>query len=162
MNIPSLPTQHQISVIGTHVAAAAGSVIAVVGYTHIADATQVADATAAVGKISDGVSLIMQGGGTLILIGTTIFATIRSGPFASLLRSVTAIAQDPAKLAQVKTGDTGATLDQKAALLLVTDKLPEVAGIATVRTDVGKALADAVPSETVQPTTTPTFNNKAS
>jgi hypothetical protein len=146
----NLPTQHQLAVLGTHVAAGAASAIAVIGFTHIADSSQVADATTAIGQISDGVALIMKGGGTLGTIGIAIYATVKSGPFASLLRAVTSIASDPAKLAQVQQNTTGATLPEKAALVLVTDKLPEVAGIGTTRDEAGKELAMSVPSPTVQ------------
>jgi hypothetical protein len=146
----NLPTQHQAAVFGTHIAAAAASAIAVIGFTHVATPDQVRDATTAVGQISDGVALIMKGGGTLIGFGVTIYATVKSGPFASLLRAVTAIASDPAKLAQVQAGATGATLTEKAALLTVTDKMPEVVGVGTTLTPDGKALALAVPSSSVQ------------
>jgi hypothetical protein len=151
----NLPTQHQIAVLGMHATTAAGTAIAVIGFTHIATPDQVQNATAAIGQISDGVALIMKGGGTLMVTGAAVYATIKSGPFASLLRAVTSIAGDPAKLAQVQQGDIGATLPEKAALVLVTDKLPEVAGVGTTQTQAGKELAMAVPSPTVQIVTTP-------
>lgn len=141
-----LPTQHQFAVAGTHLAAAAGAVIATLGFSHIATPDQVADATTAIGQISDGVALIMKGGGTLFGVGVGIYAFIKSGPFASLFRAAASIAADPAKVAQLKT----LTVAEQAPLVAVTDKLPDVAGVGTTRTEAGQALAQAVPSPTVQ------------
>lgn len=141
-----LPTQHQFAVVGTHVAAGAAAVVATLGFTHIATPDQVANATTAIGQISDGVALIMKGGGTLFGIGTVIYAFIKSGPFASLFRASAAIAADPAKMEQLKT----LTVAEQAPLVAVTDRLPDVAGVGTTRTEAGLALAQTVPSPTVQ------------
>lgn len=144
----NLPTQHQFAVAGTHAAAAAGAVVATLGFSHIATPDQVSSATTAIGQISDGVALIMKGGGTLLGIGAAIYAFVKSGPFASLFRAVSTIAADPAKMDQLKT----LTIEQQAPLVAVTDKLPDVAGVGTTRTEAGQALAQAVPSATVQAT----------
>jgi len=143
----NLPTQHQFAVFGTHAAVAAGTVVAMLGFTHIATQDQVTAATTAIGQISDGVALIMKGGGTLLGIGAAIYAFVQSGPFASLLRAVTSIASDPAKMDQLKT----LTVAQQAPLVAVTDRLPDVAGVGTTHTEAGNALAESVPSLTVQP-----------
>lgn len=142
-----LPTQHQFAVAGTHLAAAAGAVVATLGFAHVATPDQVASATTAIGQISDGVAQIMKGGGTLLTIGAGIYAFVKSGPFASLFRAVSSIAADPAKMEQLKS----LTVAEQAPLVAVTDKLPDVAGVGTTRTDAGMALAQAVPSNTVQP-----------
>lgn len=147
----NLPNSHQIAVFGTHAATAAAAAVAVLGFGHIASTDQVTSATTAIGQISDGVALIMKGGGTLVGVGVAIYATVRSGPLASLMRAVTAIAADPKTMQQVKDGTTGATLPEKAALIAVTDKLPEVAGVGTTLTPEGRTLASMVPSNTVQP-----------
>ncbi len=144
----NLPTAHQYAVFGTHAAASAAAVVAFIGFTHVAPADQVQSATVAIGQISDGVALIMKGGGTLVGFGMAIFAAVKSGPFASLLRAAASIASDPAKVDQLKT----LTVAEQAPLVTVTDKLPDVAGVGTTRTQTGQALANAVPSATVQST----------
>jgi hypothetical protein len=143
----NLPTQHQIVVAGTQVATAAASVIATLGVVHLLTPADVTNSTAAIGQITDGIGKIMTGAGTLIAIGSGVYATIMASPFASIFRASKAIASDPAKLAQLQATPT----DQQAALVTVTDRLPDVAGVGTVRTAAGQALANAVPSPTVQP-----------
>lgn len=142
----NLPTQHQAVVAGAHIATAAAAVVATLGFTHVIDPAQVNDATQAISSIGDGLAKIMTGVGTLIALGSGIYATISSGPFASLFRASAAIAADPAKMAQLKT----LTVAQQAPLVTVTDRLPEVAGVGTTLTTAGQALAQAVPSPTVQ------------
>lgn len=141
-----LPTQHQFAVFGTHLVAAAGAVVATLGFSHIATPDQVADATTAIGQLSDGVALIMKGGGTLLGIGVGIYAFIKSGPLSMLFRAAASIAADPAKVAQLKT----LTVAEQSPLVAVTDQLPNVAGVATTSTPAGARLADSVPSSTVQ------------
>lgn len=142
----NLPTQHQIAVVGTHVATAAAAVIAALGFTHIISAADVSNAGQAVSQISEGLGKMMAGIGTLVGIGSTVYAFVTSGPLASLFRSTKAIAASPELTTQLQA----APISDKAPLVTVTDKLPEVAGVGTTRTDAGKALADAVPSSTVQ------------
>lgn len=143
----SLPTQHQVMVAGAAIAAFASGGVAVFGYVHIIDPAQVSDATQAISSIGDGLGKIMTGVGTLAGIAIAAYNTIKSGPFASLFRASAAIAADPAKMEQLKT----LTVAQQAPLVAVTDKLPDVAGVGTTRTDAGMALAQAIPSNTVQP-----------
>lgn len=142
----NLPTQHQIAVAGTVAASSAASVIATLGFVHLLNPADAMNATAAISQIGDGFAKVMAGTGTLITIGAGVVATVRSSPLASLFRASKTIAADPALTAQMAT----ASLPEKAALVLVTDKLPEVASVGTTRTEAGKALADAVPSITVQ------------
>jgi len=146
----NLPTQHQIVVVSAHIGTAATTVIATMGIMHLITPAQVADAGQAISQIGDGLGKVMAGLGTLGAIAISIYTFFTSGPFASLFRASAAIASDPAKLAQLQQGTAGATLDQKVALVTVTDRIPEVAGVGTTRTDDGKALAELVPSATVQ------------
>lgn len=141
-----LPTQHQMVVAGAHIATAGAAVIATLGFVHVLNPAQVNDATQAISSIGDGLAKIMTGVGTLIALGSGIYATISSGPFASLFRASAAIAADPAKMDQLKT----LTVAQQAPLVAVTDRLPDVAGVGTTHTTDGQALAQAVPSPTVQ------------
>ena len=151
----NVPTQHQLAVAGTAAATSAASVIATLGMVHLLNPADAANATAAISQIGDGFAKIMAGSGTLITIGAGVYATVKSSPLASLFRASKAIAADPVLTEQVKS----AALADKAPLVILTDKLPEVANVTTTRTDAGAALADAVPSPTVQPLSsiTPTF-----
>lgn len=145
----NLPTQHQIVVAGAHIATAGAAVVATLGFTHVLNPAQVNDATQAISSIGDGLAKIMTGLGTLIALASAVYATISSGPFASLFRASAAIAADPAKMAQLKT----LTVAEQAPLVAVTDKLPDVAGVGTTTTGTGLELARSVPSNTVQPAT---------
>jgi|GEM_PF-4057400 len=143
----NLPTQHQVAVASSALAVSATSVIATLGFVHLLNPADAANATAAVSQIGDGLAKILAGSGTLITIGTGVFMTIKSSPLASLFRASKTIAADPGLTEQVKA----ATLADKAPLVILTDKLPEVARIPTTNDEAGRALAKAVPSDTVQP-----------
>jgi hypothetical protein len=142
----NLPTQHQLVVAGSAVGVFTSGALAMFGFVHIIDPTQVADATQAISMIGEGLGKVMTGVGTMVGIGIAAYNTISSSPFASLFRASKDIASDPVKLEQLKT----ASIDQQAPLVVVTDKLPDVAGVGTTQTQAGKALATAVPSVTVQ------------
>lgn len=144
----NLPTQHQVVVAVAAGGVFASGAVAMFGYVHIIDPAQVNDATQAISQIGDGLGKVMTGVGTLAGIGIAAYNTIKSGPFASLFRASAAIAADPAKMEQLKT----LTVEQQAPLVAVTDKLPDVAGVGTTRTEAGQALAQAIPSSTVQVT----------
>jgi hypothetical protein len=143
----NLPTKHQIVVAGAAAATFASGAIAMFGYVHIVDPAQVVDATQAINQIGEGLGKVMAGVGTLAGIAIAAYNTILSSPFASLFRASAAIAADPAKMDQLKT----LTVAQQAPLVAVTDKLPDVAGVGTTSTMAGQELAQAVPSNTVQP-----------
>lgn len=145
----NLPTGHQVIVAGSAVAVFASGAVTMFGYAHIIDPAQVTDATQAINQIGEGAAKIVTGVGTLAGIGLAAFNMIRSSPFASLFRSATAIAADPAKMEQLKS----LTVAEQAPLVAVTDKLPDVAGVGTTTTGSGLELARAVPSNTVQPAT---------
>ena len=145
----NLPTQHQLVVAGTHIATSAATVVATLGMVHVLTPSGVSDAGQAISQISDGFAKIMTGAGTLIALGSGIYATIMSSPFASLFRASATIAADPVKMAQLRSTPT----EQQAPLVAVTDRLPDVAGVGTTLTPAGQRLALAVPSTTVQPVT---------
>ena len=142
----NLPTQHQIAVAGSALAISATSVIGTLGFVHLLNPADAANATAAISQIGDGFAKMMAGAGTLITIGTSVYMTVKSSPLASLFRASKTIAADPGLTEQVKV----ASLADKAPLVVLTDKLPEVASVSTTRTEAGSALANAVPSNTVQ------------
>jgi len=142
----NLPSQHQIAVVGTHAASIAAGGIAALGFAHVISPSDVTNAGQAIHQISDGLGQVMAGLGTLFGIGTAAYAFVTSGPLASLFRSTKAIVADPSLTAQLQA----APIADKAPLVAATDKLPEVAGVGTTVTPAGKALADAIPSATVQ------------
>lgn len=147
----NLPTSHQVAVVGTHVATGAAAAIAALGFAHVISPADVSNAGQAISQIGDGLAKVMAGLGTLFGIATATYAFITSGPLASLFRATKAIVASPELTAQV----AAAPLADKAPLVLVTDKLPEVAGIGTTQTQAGKELAMSVPSPTVQTVNTP-------
>jgi hypothetical protein len=147
----NLPTTHQLAVVGAHAASITAGAIAALGFAHVISPDDITNATQAVSQIGDGLGKVMAGLGTLFGIATATYAFFTSGPLASLFRASKAIAADPALTAQVQA----APLVQKVDLVTVTDKLPEVAGVGATNTPAGRALADLVPSNTVQTVTTP-------
>ncbi len=142
----NLPSQHQVAIAGTAVATSAASVIATLGFVHLLNPADAANATAAISQISDGVAKIAAGAGTLITIGTGVYVTISSNPIWSFLRSSKTIAASPELTEKIKAS----SIEDKAPLVVLTDKLPEVARVGTTNNDAGRAMAKAVPSNTVQ------------
>ncbi len=142
----NLPTQHQIAVAASAVAISATSVIGTLGFVHLLNPADAANATAAISQIGDGFAKMMAGAGTLVTIGTGVYVTISSNPIWSFLRSSKTIAASPALTEQIKAS----SLADKAPLVVLTDKLPEVVGVPVTNNDAGRALANAVPSLTVQ------------
>ncbi len=140
------PTSHQWAVLGSHTVVAAGGAIGAVAFFGGLDQAQVAEATQDVNRIAADVKDLVGAVGSLAALAMTAYSVIKSGPFASFFRAAADIAADPKKMAQVQV----ASLEQKASVVTITDKLPEVAGVATVDTRGGQALATAVPSNSVQ------------
>ena len=149
MNLPPLPTKHQVAVAGTHVTVSIISIIGAAAYFGVLSPAQVQDATNDVHRIAADLGDLYTAIAGLAGIAITAYATIRSGPLASLFRAVHDIAGDPVKMEQVGAAATGITTADKASLVAVTDKLPEVAKVITANTPDGQKLADAVPSPTV-------------
>ncbi len=141
-----MPTKHQVAVAGTHVVVGVTSAIAALAYFGVLSPAQVQDANNDVHRIAADLADLYSAGAGLIAIITMVFAAVRSGPLASLFRAARDISADPAKLAKVQNS-TG--FEDKVAIVTITDKLPEVAGVTTVDTSMGKSLATAVPSPTV-------------
>ena len=144
----NLPTTHQMAVAGTVIGSSAASVIATLGFVHLLSPADANNATAAISQIGNGLAQIMAGAGTLFTIGGTIYAAIKSSPLASFFRSSATIAASPDLTSQVNS----ASIDQKAAVVTIADALPQVVKIETTPDMAGRALATAVPSNSVQPT----------
>lgn len=145
MNI-TMPTKHQLAVIASHGVVAAGAGIGALAFFGGFTPDQAQEATALVNRISADVKDLIGAFASLGSLLMIAYSAIKSGPFASFFRAAADIAADPKKMAQVQA----ATLEQKAPVVSITDKLPEVAGIATNDTIGGNALATAVPSNSVQ------------
>ena len=140
------PTRHQIAVVGSHAVVGASAAISTLAFMGALTPAQVQEATQDVSRIVSDLKDLYGALAGLAGLAMVAYSTIKSGPFASLIRAAQDIAADPKKIAQLQV----ATLDQKAPLVTLTDKLPEVAGGATVATKDGQALATAVPSTSVQ------------
>ena len=140
------PTSHQWAVFGSHAVVAAGGAIGAVAFFGGIDQAQVAEATQDVSRIAADVKDLVGAVGSLAAIAMTAYSVVKSGPLASFFRAAADIAADPKKMAQAQV----APLAQKKDVVAITDKLPEVAGVATVDTRGGQALAEAVPSSSVQ------------
>jgi hypothetical protein len=145
MNI-TLPSKHQWAVIGSHAVVGAGGIVAGVAFFGGLNPAQVQVATQDISRISSDVTDLIGAVSSLAALAMGAYTVLKAGPLASFFRSSAEVAADPAKIAQVQV----ATLDQKTPVVTITDKLPEVAGVATVNTRGGQALATAVPSSTVQ------------
>lgn len=147
MNINvSMPTKHQMAVLGSHAVVAAGGAIGALAFFGGLDHAQVQEATQDVNRIASDVADLIGAVGSLAALAMAAYSTIKSGPLGSFLRASQAIAASPKLMDQVRA----APLDQKASVVAITDNLPEVAGVATVNTRGGQALATAVTSSTVQ------------
>ena len=140
------PTSHQWAVLGSHAVVAAGGAIGAVAFFGGLDQAQVAEATQDVNRIAADVKDLVGAVASLATLAMTAYSVIKSGPFSSFFRAAADIAADPKKMVQAQA----ASLDQKAAVVAITDNLPEVAGVATTNTNSGQKLATAVPSDSVQ------------
>lgn len=147
MNINlTMPTKHQVAVLGSHVVVGAGAVIGTLAFTGLLSPSDVQTATNDVHRIASDVTDLVGAAASLGAIAMTVFSTVRSGPIGSFFRAALAINSDSKLIDKVKT----ASLNDKAPLVAITDQIPEVAGVGTINTQGGKALATAVSSSTVQ------------
>lgn len=147
MNINvTMPTKHQLAVLASHGVAIAGGALSALFFAGVLTQAQVTDATSDVNRIVADLKDLYGAVAGLATIAMVAYSTVKSGPFASFFRAATEINSDPKLLAQAQL----ASFDQKVAVVSITDKLPEVAGVATVNTRGGQALATAVPSSSVQ------------
>jgi hypothetical protein len=131
----------------SHVIVGAGAVVATLGAVHVLSPDDATKASAAFAQIGDSLTKLVVAVSTLAGIASTVYVTVTNGPLGMLFKGSKAVAASPALTQQVKT----ASLEAKAPLVTVTDQLPEVAGVGTTATKEGVALANAVPSNTVQP-----------
>lgn len=141
----TLPTKHQVAVAGTHAVVGAGSALAALAYFGVLSPSDLQSATDDVKRIAADLSDLYAAVASLVVIGTTVFATIKSGPLASLFRAAASISRDPVKMAEVQA----APISEKANVVAITDNLPEVVSVSTAPTRAGSLLASAVPSPTV-------------
>ena len=145
MNI-TMPTKHQIAVAGSHAVVFAGGAIAALSFAGVLSPAQVATATDDVKRISADIADLIGAISSLGALFMVVYSTLKSGPLASFFRAAVTISQNPDLTKQVQD----ASIVQKAPVVFVTDKMPEVAGVGTTDTKAGAELALAVPSPTVQ------------
>ena len=93
------PSQAQIQAFGRNAVSYAMGAITVLAATHIASPDQAQTATNAITQISQGVALIISGGGTLVAFGSAMWATIS----ASLKSQIASVQASPK--AQVTVSD---------------------------------------------------------
>jgi hypothetical protein len=142
----NFPTADQIKSATRSVSISVSSMVAGAAMFGLAGAGDPQKVIEAINAIGEGLASIATGVGALITIGMGIWGFISSNPLRQLFSSTKAIAADPVKIEELQTS----TIADKAPLALLTDKLPEVANVATARTEAGRELAAAVPSQTVQ------------
>lgn len=137
----------QIKQASTHVFTAAASIVGTLAAVKVISGGDATSLQHSLDQIGHGVAEIVAGITALIVAASGAYATFMASPLVALFRSAAAVASDPAKLAQLHA----TPIEQQVSIVTVADKLPDVAGVGTTRTDAGKALALAVPSNTVQP-----------
>ncbi len=142
----NVPTQDQVLAGGRHVVSYVAGGVTMFAALHIITAGDSQSAVAALNKIGSGFAEIVAGLATLSSVVAGAYAAISANPIFQLLRGSKSVAADPARVAQLQASSVA----DKAPMVALTDKLPEVAGVATTPTKAGNALADAVPSQTVQ------------
>jgi hypothetical protein len=142
----SVPTTHQMAVVGSHVVVYAGGAISALAFFGALDHSQVIEATNDIKRISSDSADIIGAVSSLAAIAMAAYSTLKSGPLASFFRAANTIAQSPVLTAQVQQ----ASILQKAPVVTITDKMPEVVGIPTANTPAGDELALSVPSATVK------------
>jgi hypothetical protein len=96
-------------------------------------------------QIGHGLTEVFAGVAALAAAATTAYATISANPVVRLLRGLIEVKSDPTKMEQVKN----ASLADKANLISVTDALTEVEGVPLTPTKDGNAIAQLVPSQSV-------------
>lgn len=131
----------------SHGIVGAGAVVATLGTVHLLSANDATSLTAAFAQLGDSLTKALVAIVTIAGIASTTWTTLSNGPLGMLFKSTKTIAASPALTAQVQQ----ASIADKAPVVAVTDKMPEVAGVGTTSNAAGKALATAVPSTTVQP-----------
>lgn len=141
-----MPTQDEVLASGRHVITFASGGVTMFAALHLITGGDANSAASALNQIGHGFSEIVAGSGTLIALVSGTFAALSANPILQLIKGAKAVSADPAKIDQLKA----LTVADQAPLVTVTDKLPDVAAVATTRTEAGKALAEAVPSMTVQ------------
>ena len=94
-----VPSQIQLEAFGRHVVSYAMGAITVLAFTHIVSPDQAQSATTAITQISQGVALIISGGGTLVAFASALWATIS----ASLRSQIASVQASPK--AQVTVSD---------------------------------------------------------
>jgi hypothetical protein len=143
----NFPTGDQIKSTTRSVTISLSSMLAGAAMLHLIGSDDPQKIVDAVNSIGNGVASIVTGVGALVTLGMGAWGVVTASPLRKLFSSTKTIAASAELTAQVNA----APLAEKLPLVIVTDKLPEVAGVGTTRDEAGKALAAAVPSNTVQP-----------
>ena len=127
----NLPTQDQVLASGRHVITFVSGGVTTFAALHLITGGDANSAVNALNQIGHGFAEIIAGGGTLIAIGSGVFAALSASPLLQLLKGSKAIAADPS-LAK------DATVAQQATIATATESLPKVQAV-IASDDVAKA-----------------------
>ena len=127
----NLPTQDQVLASGRHVVTFAAGGVTTFAALHLITGGDADSAIKALNLIGHGFSEIIAGGGTLIAIGSGIFAALSANPLLQLLKGSKAVASDPS-LAK------DATVAQQAQVAIAIEAMPRVQAVIAAD-DVSKA-----------------------
>jgi hypothetical protein len=127
----NFPTQDQVLASGRHVVTFASGGVTMFAALHLITGGDATSAANALNQIGHGFSEIVAGGGTLIAIGSGLFAAFSASPLLQLLKGAKAVSNDPS-LAK------GATVAQQATVATAIEALPNVQAV-IASDDVAKA-----------------------
>lgn len=146
MAFPKLSlTTDQLKSAGRHVGSIAAGAVLGAASLKLISGGDASSLQASFDQIGHGLTEVFAGVAALAAAATTAYATISANPVVRLLRGLIEVKADPAKLEQVQK----ASLADKANLIAVTDSLKEVEGVPLTPTKEGNAIADLVPSKSV-------------
>jgi hypothetical protein len=146
MNFPKISlTVDQLKSAGRHVASVAAGAVIGAASLKLISGSDAASLQSSFDQISHGVTEVVTGVAALVAAAMTAYATISANPVVRLLRGLIEVKNDPAKMEQVRNS----SLSDKANLIAVTDSLKEVEGVPLTPTKDGNAIADLVPSKSV-------------
>lgn len=141
-----LPTKDQVLAFARHVGTAGAAVVGTLAATKLISGGDAQQLQGAIDSISHGTAEIVAGISTLAVAVTGLLAAFSASPLAQLFKGSRNVMADPEKVAQLRSS----SVEDKASLAAVTDKMPEVASVVVLPTAAGTRLADLVPSDTVK------------
>ena len=115
----NLPNQDQVLASGRHVITFAGGAVTMFAALHLITGGDAESAAKALSQIGHGFSEIIAGAGTLIAIGSGVFAALSANPLMQFFKGAKALAADP-------TLAKDATVAQQATVATAIEAMPKV------------------------------------